>query len=197
MTEGQDRKVEVIFSPEEIGSRVSELAEEIKAAGLDRLLVVAVLKGSFVFAADLMRALDRAGLILRIDFMRLRSYGHAKESSGVVRSVGPMPDDLAGRDVLLVDDIVDTAGTLTKVAEAIKIAGAREIIASCSHGVLSGHALERIEKSPLSKLIITDSMPHSAEKRESEKIVVLTIAELLARAIKNIHDETSVTSLFV
>jgi ribose-phosphate pyrophosphokinase len=83
------------------------------------------------------------------------------------------------------------------VAEAIKVAGAREIIASCSHGVLSGHALERIEKSPLSKLIITDSMPHSPEKRESDKIVVLTIAELLARAIKNIHDETSVTSLFV
>ena len=105
--------------------------------------------------------------------------------------------EVEGRTALIVDDIVDTAGTLTKVTEAIKIAGAREIIASCSHGVLSGHALERIEKSPLSKLIITDSMPLSPEKRESDKIVVLTIAELLARAIKNIHDETSVTSLFV
>ena len=60
MTEGQDRKVEVIFSPEDIGSRVRELAEEIKAAGLDRLLVVAVLKGSFVFAADLIRAFVKA-----------------------------------------------------------------------------------------------------------------------------------------
>jgi len=102
-----------------------------------------------------------------------------------------------GRTALIVDDIVDTAGTLTKVAEAIKVAGAREVIASCSHAVLSGHALERIEKSPLAKLIITDSMPLSPEKRESDKIVVLTIAELLARAIKNIHEETSVTSLFV
>jgi ribose-phosphate pyrophosphokinase len=102
-----------------------------------------------------------------------------------------------GRTALIVDDIVDTAGTLTKVAEAMKAAGAREIIASCSHGVLSGNALERIEKSALSKLIITDSMPFSADKRKSDKIVELSIAELLARAIKNIHDETSVTSLFV
>ena len=105
--------------------------------------------------------------------------------------------DVEGRTALIVDDIVDTAGTLTKVAEAIKVAGAREVIASCSHAVLSGHALERSEKSPLAKLIITDSMPLSPEKRESDKIVVLTIAELLARAIKNIHEETSVTSLFV
>jgi ribose-phosphate pyrophosphokinase len=96
-----------------------------------------------------------------------------------------------------VDDIVDTAGTLTKVAEAIKAAGAREVLASCSHAVLSGHAIERIEKSPLAKLIVTDSMPLGKDKLASGKVVVLTIAELLARAIKNIHEETSVTSLFV
>ena len=105
--------------------------------------------------------------------------------------------DVEGRTALIVDDIVDTAGTLTKVAEAIKAAGAREVLASCTHPVLSGHALERIEKSPLSTLIVTDSLPLTAEKRGCSKIVVLTIAELLARAIKNIHEETSVTSLFV
>jgi ribose-phosphate pyrophosphokinase len=105
--------------------------------------------------------------------------------------------DVEGRTALIVDDIVDTAGTLTKVAEAIKAAGAREVLASCTHPVLSGHAIERIEKSPLSKLIVTDSLPLTPEKRACGKIVVLTIAELLARAIKNIHDETSVTSLFV
>jgi ribose-phosphate pyrophosphokinase len=98
---------------------------------------------------------------------------------------------------LIVDDIVDTAGTLTKVAEAIKVAGAREVLASCSHPVLSGHAIERIEKSPLSKLIVTDSIPLSPEKLASGRIVVLTIGGLLGSAIKNIHEETSVTSLFV
>jgi ribose-phosphate pyrophosphokinase len=105
--------------------------------------------------------------------------------------------DVEGRTALIVDDIVDTAGTLTKVAEAIKAAGAREVLASCTHPVLSGHAIERIEKSPLSKLIVTDTLPLTAEKRASGRVVVLTIAELLARAIKNIHEETSVTSLFV
>jgi ribose-phosphate pyrophosphokinase len=105
--------------------------------------------------------------------------------------------EVEGRTALIVDDIVDTAGTLTKVAEAIKAAGAREVLASCTHPVLSGHAIERIEKSPISKLIVTDSLPLSAEKRACGKIVELSIAELLARAIKNIHEETSVTSLFV
>ncbi|HEY6552740.1 MAG TPA: ribose-phosphate pyrophosphokinase [Vicinamibacteria bacterium] len=104
--------------------------------------------------------------------------------------------EVEGRTALIVDDIVDTAGTLAKVAEAIKAAGAREILASSSHAVLSGHAVDKIEKSPLSKLIVTNSIPLPPEKR-SEKIVSLSIAKLLGRAIKNIHDETSVTSLFV
>jgi ribose-phosphate pyrophosphokinase len=105
--------------------------------------------------------------------------------------------DVEGRTALIVDDIVDTAGTLAKVAEAIKEAGASEVLASSSHAVLSGNAMEKIERSPLSKLIVTDSIPVSLEKRRSEKIVVLSVAELLGKAIKNIHEETSVTSLFV
>jgi ribose-phosphate pyrophosphokinase len=104
--------------------------------------------------------------------------------------------DVEGRTCLIVDDIVDTGGTLAKVAVAIKAAGAREVLASSSHAVLSGHAVEKIEKSPLSKLIVTNSIPLSPDKR-SDKIVSLSIAKLLGRAIKNIHDETSVTSLFV
>jgi ribose-phosphate pyrophosphokinase len=104
--------------------------------------------------------------------------------------------EVEGRTCLIVDDIVDTGGTLAKVAEAINAAGAREVLASSSHAVLSGHAVEKIEKSPLSKLIVTNSIPLSPEKR-SDKIVSLSIAKLLGRAIKNIHDETSVTSLFV
>jgi len=104
--------------------------------------------------------------------------------------------EVEGSTALIVDDIVDTAGTLTKVAEAIKGAGAREVLASSSHAVLSGNAIERIAKSPVSKLIVTDSIPLAPEKR-IDKIVVLSIADLMAKAIRNIHEETSVTSLFV
>jgi ribose-phosphate pyrophosphokinase len=98
---------------------------------------------------------------------------------------------------MVVDDMVDTGGTLAKVAHALKEAGAREVLASASHAVLSGKALERIEESPLSKLIVTDSIPLSDEKRRSPKIVILSIAELMGKAIRNIHEEASVTSLFV
>jgi ribose-phosphate pyrophosphokinase len=105
--------------------------------------------------------------------------------------------DVAGKTALVVDDMVDTAGTLTKVAEALKAAGAREVLASCSHPVLSGHAIERIEKSSLARLITTDSIPLGPEKLKNGRIVVLGVAGLLSRAIKNIHEETSVTSLFV
>jgi len=105
--------------------------------------------------------------------------------------------DVTGKTALVVDDMVDTAGTLSKVAEALKAAGAREVLASCSHPVLSGHAIERLEKSALAKLITTDSIPLAPEKLKNGRIVVLGVAGLLSRAIKNIHEETSVTSLFV
>jgi ribose-phosphate pyrophosphokinase len=105
--------------------------------------------------------------------------------------------DVEGRTALIVDDIVDTGGTLAQVAHAIKNAGAREVLASSSHAVLSGKAVERIEASPLSRLIVTDSMALPEEKRGWPKLVVLSIAELLSKAIRNIHEEASVTSLFV
>ncbi|MGE0456067.1 MAG: ribose-phosphate pyrophosphokinase [Vicinamibacteria bacterium] len=114
-----------------------------------------------------------------------------------VAEVHHVVGEVEGRTALIVDDIVDTAGTLQKVAEAVKRAGAREVLASASHAVLSGPAMERIEASALSRLIVTDSIPLSEEKRRSGKIVVLSIAELLAKAIRNIHEEASVTSLFV
>jgi ribose-phosphate pyrophosphokinase len=105
--------------------------------------------------------------------------------------------DVEGRTALIVDDIVDTGGTLAQVAHAIKNAGAREVLASSSHAVLSGQAVEKIEASPLSRLIVTDSMALPEDKRRWPKLVVLSIAELLSKAIRNIHEEASVTSLFV
>jgi ribose-phosphate pyrophosphokinase len=114
-----------------------------------------------------------------------------------VAEVHQVVGDVEGRSALIVDDMVDTGGTLAKVAQAIKEAGAREVLASSSHAVLSGQAVEKIENSPLSKLIVTDSIPLAEEKRRSPKIVVLSIAELMGKAIRNIHEEASVTSLFV
>jgi ribose-phosphate pyrophosphokinase len=114
-----------------------------------------------------------------------------------VAEVHHVVGEVEGRTALIVDDIVDTGGTLSKVAQALKDAGARDVLASSSHAVLSGGAIENIERSPLSRVIVTDSIPLTAEKRRCEKIVVLSIAELLGKAIRNIHEEASVTSLFV
>jgi ribose-phosphate pyrophosphokinase len=113
-----------------------------------------------------------------------------------VAEVHHVVGDVEGRTALIVDDIVDTGGTLAKVAQAIKEAGAREVLASSSHAVLSGKAMEKIDESPLSRLIVTDSIP-LGNRKASAKIVVLSCADLMGKAIRNIHDEASVTSLFV
>jgi ribose-phosphate pyrophosphokinase len=120
-----------------------------------------------------------------------------RRESANVAEVHHVVGEVEGRTCLIVDDMVDTAGTLAKVAKALKEAGAGEVLASSSHAVLSGNAIEKIAQSPLSRLIVTDSMPHSEEKLRCEKIVVLSIGELMGKAIRNIHEEASVTSLFV
>jgi len=105
--------------------------------------------------------------------------------------------DVEGRTCILQDDIIDTAGTITKGASALKANGASRIIACAVHGVLSGPAIDRIEKSPIDKLIVTNTIPLSAAGQASNKLVVLSVARLLGQAIKSIHEETSVSSLFV
>ena len=105
--------------------------------------------------------------------------------------------DVEGRTCILQDDIIDTAGTITKGAAALKANGAARIIACAVHGVLSGPAIERIEKSPIDKLIVTNTIPLSAAGVACSKVVVLSVARLLGQAIKSIHEETSVSSLFV
>jgi len=105
--------------------------------------------------------------------------------------------DVAGRTCIIQDDIVDTAGTITKAANALKANGASRVIACAVHGVLSGPAIERIEKSPIDKMIVTNTIPLNAAAQACGKIVVLSVARLLGQAIKSIHEETSVSSLFV
>jgi ribose-phosphate pyrophosphokinase len=101
------------------------------------------------------------------------------------------------RTCIIQDDIVDTAGTITKAATALKANGAALVLACAVHGVLSGPAIDRIEKSPIDKLIVTNTIPQSAASAACAKIVVLSVARLLGQAIKSIHEETSVSSLFV
>jgi ribose-phosphate pyrophosphokinase len=105
--------------------------------------------------------------------------------------------DVRGRTCIIQDDIVDTAGTITKAAAALKNSGAELVLACAVHGVLSGPAIERIEKSPIDTMVVTNTIPQSAAAAACSKIVVLSVARLLGQAIKSIHEETSVSSLFV
>jgi len=105
--------------------------------------------------------------------------------------------DVAGRTCVLQDDIIDTAGTIQKAATALKAAGAGRVLACAVHGVLSGPAIERIEHSPLDEMIVTNTIPLRGDAKQSKKIVVLSVARLLGQAIRSIHEETSVSSLFV
>ena len=104
--------------------------------------------------------------------------------------------DVTGRNVFVVDDIIDTGGTLIHATEALLAQGARSISASCTHGVMSGPAIERINKSQLQQVITTNSMPMKDKEAECSKLHTLSIAELFAEAIKRIHSEDSVSSLF-
>jgi ribose-phosphate pyrophosphokinase len=104
--------------------------------------------------------------------------------------------DVKARDCLIIDDMIDTAGTLVQAADALKREGARRIIACGVHPVLSGPAMARLEGSPLEEVVVTNSIPLGNDKRHL-KITVLSVAPLLAEAIRRIHDEESVSTLFV
>ena len=105
--------------------------------------------------------------------------------------------DVEGQTAVIVDDIVDTAGTLATAASALRAAGATEVIACCTHGVLSGPAIDRIRDSQLSNLVVTDTIPLRPEGKTCDKIKVLPVAHLLAEAIRRTHREESISSLFV
>ena len=105
--------------------------------------------------------------------------------------------DIRGRTCVIADDIIDTAGTMQKAAQALKDSGAERVLACAVHGVLSGPAIERIEKSPLDKLIVTNTIPLEDKRERCDKIEELSVARLLGQAIRSIHEETSVSSLFV
>ena len=121
------------------------------------------------------------------------SFGKANLDVAEMRIIG----DVEGKIAILVDDMVDTAGTLTTAAAAISEAGAQTVLACCTHPVLSGPALERIRASVLEELVVTNSIPLRSETQQMvEKIQVLSLAPLMGEAIRRIHNEESISSLF-
>lgn len=127
MTDNEASNIEVIFSAEVINKRVHELAKEIRAAGTPNLLVIAILKGSFIFAADLIRALHEVGLAPEVDFITLSSYRKGTQSSGRVEVLRDIDMDVAGRNILLVDDILESGRTLAFAKDLLAARGAAQI----------------------------------------------------------------------
>jgi hypoxanthine phosphoribosyltransferase len=124
---GERSDVDILFSTESIADRVDKLGAEISQTMDRNCMVIAVLKGSFVFCADLIRSLHRAGMHPRIDFLTLSSYGTGTESSGEVRITRDITDDVAGMDVLLLDDILESGRTMAFAKELIQKRGAKSV----------------------------------------------------------------------
>jgi ribose-phosphate pyrophosphokinase len=165
------------------------VVEYFTANPIENLIVVAPDTGGAERARAYAKRLD-AGLAL-CDKRRERA-----NVADVMNVVG----DVKGKNCLIIDDMCDTGGTITKVAEALNKAGAKDVYAFFTHAVLSGKAAENIDGSHLKKVIVTNTIPLCPEVthlKDNGRIEVLSVGKLLASAIKSIHDETSVSSLFI
>ncbi|HEY8728197.1 MAG TPA: ribose-phosphate diphosphokinase [Acidothermaceae bacterium] len=202
------------------------LADLYKAAGADRLMSVdlhtAQIQGFFdgpvdhlfalpILADYLEHKLDTSRLaVVSPDAGRVRvaerwtdrlncglAIIHKRRDPHVANEVKvyEVVGDVAGRTCILVDDMIDTAGTITKAAEALMENGAAEVVVAATHAVLSGPAVDRLKNSPITEVVVTDTLPVPDELR-FDKLTVLTIAPLLARAISEVFEDGSVTSLF-
>lgn len=201
------------------------VADLIEAAGVTRVLTMelhtAAIQGFFtipvdhlfakpVFAEYFQKFNSDDMVVVSPDaggVERARAYGKLLDSGlAIIDKRRDRPNESAvmhiignveGKHCLIVDDIVDTAGSLTKAAAALKENGALSVSAAIAHPVLSGPAIERIEESCLEELIVTDSIPLSSEAKKCKKIVQISVAELLGKAIRRIHNQDSVSSLFI
>ena len=163
------------------------LADIWRSQGTDNIVVVSPDVGGVVRARAIAKRLDDADLAI-IDKRRPKAN---------VATVMNIIGDVAGRTCVLVDDIVDTAGTLCAAAAALKAEGATRVVAYCTHPVLSGAAIDNINGSKLDELVVTDTIPLSAAGKACARIRVLSVAALLAETIRRIRDEESVSSLYI
>ncbi len=204
------------------------VADLLEAAGADRVFSLDLhapqIQGFFkipvdhLFAAPVLLAEMKNILGDRKDFVlispdagsveRTRAFAKRLECSMAVvdkRRAGPgqlaevkIMGDVAGKEAILIDDLIDTAGTMTEVAKALKdLGGASSVWAVATHGVLSSPALERIEQSPIDKVLITDTIDLEEKVKKVSKMKVLSVAGLLANGIERIHNKDSVSELFV
>ncbi len=161
-------------------------ADILARYGEHKLVVVSPDVGGVVRARALAKRLDNAPLAI-VDKRRERAG-----ESEVMNIIG----DVDGAFCILIDDIIDSGGTLCNAADALRANGAREVVAYCTHGVLSGGAAERVGKSSLKELVITDSIQETDAVKDTANIRTLPVAALLGEAIRRIADESSVSSLF-
>ena len=162
------------------------LIDYFKQQNIDSLIVVSPDAGGVERARAFAKRLDSPLAIID----KRRDQPNVAEVMNIV-------GDVEGLDCLIADDLIDTAGTLVKASEALLAAGARTVSACATHAVLSGPAVERIASSRLKEVVLTDSIPLSPEAAACGRIRTLSVARLLGRAIQSIHEETSVSSLFV
>ncbi len=164
----------------------SILNSDIVQCNYENVIVVSPDIGGVVRARAIAKQLDDADLAI-IDKRRPRA-----NEAQVMNLIG----DVDGRTAILVDDLVDTAGTLCAAATALKARGAVKVVAYCTHAVLSGNALSTIRNSELDELVVTDSIPLSAEALALKQIRQLTISDLLAESIRRVSNEESISALF-
>ena len=162
------------------------LNDDIERCSYDNLMVVSPDIGGVVRARAVAKQLDEADLAI-IDKRRPQA-----NEAQVMNIIG----DVADRTGLLVDDMVDTAGTLCKAADALKENGASKVIAYCTHPVLSGNAIDNVNNSQLDELVVTDTIPLSEAASKCSRIRQLTIADLLAEAMRRVSNEESISALF-
>jgi ribose-phosphate pyrophosphokinase len=217
----QDRKVQGRMP---ISAKL--VADLLEAAGVDRVLALDLhagqIQGFFNIPVDHLFA----GPVVMIDYLRKKDLKNAvivaPDAGGVERAraiakrlsaglaiidkrrEGPnsavamhLIGDVEGRDAVVIDDMIDTAGTLAQAVGAVQREGARRILACGVHPVLSGPAIDRIKASPIEEVVVTNTIPLPADKRTAARLTVLTVAPLLGEAIRRIHDEESVSTLFV
>jgi ribose-phosphate pyrophosphokinase len=202
------------------------VADLITSAGVDRVVTVDLhagqIQGFFNIPVDNLYAVPVILEYLKKRFVgeeivmvtpdaggteRARAFAKRLECTLAVidkRRTGPnvaevmhLIGDVRGKIAIILDDMIDTAGTLTQAAKALKDNGARSIFACATHGVLSGVAIERINNSDIEEIVLTDTIPLGDKTQQTSKVRVLSVANLLAEAIRRIHEDESVSSLFV